>query len=115
VDVEQVGSEFAGVLAQLGEMVALSRAGIGQEWPAEFASVGTALHPGSTEELEEYWAHGKGAAKIRWPEPCAFCRCLERLTKYFPKNPKGLCANLEKRATGHWPNAGHSHTKHCPC
>lgn len=83
--------------------------------PETFAIAGTERHPADTNRLMEYWAHGEGAAKIRWPEPCAFCRCLEHAGKYFPKNPKGLCANLEKRATGHWPNPQHSHTKHCPC
>jgi hypothetical protein len=81
----------------------------------EFASVGTALHPASTERLMEYWSHGEGAAKVRWEEPCAFCRCLTHLAKYFPKDPKGLCANLEHRATGHWPNPEHHRTHHCPC
>lgn len=80
------------------------------------AAGGQAAHPGSTEKLMEYWAHGKGAAKIRWPEPCAFCRCLTHLRKYVrPDEVKGLCANLEHRATGHWPNPEHSRTHHCPC
>lgn len=96
-------------------LATLARMGIGQPWPDEYASVGTALHPASTERLMEYWAHGEGAVKIRWPEPCAFCRCLEHLVKYFPKDTKGLCANLEHRATGHWPNPEHSRTHHCPC
>lgn len=89
-------------------------------WPEAYASVGTALHPASTERLMEYWAHGEGAAKIRWPEPCAFCRCLEHVGeasagKMDPARLKGHCANLEKRATGHWPNPEHSKKHHCPC
>lgn len=84
-------------------------------WEHFFATVGEAKHPAATQRLMEYWTRGEGAAKIRWPEPCAFCRCLTHLTKYFPRDPRGLCANLEKRATGHWPNAEHSRTKHCPC
>lgn len=69
-----------------------------------------------TEKLDAYWAEGEGAAKIRWPEPCAFCRCLEHLGKYVnPDQVKGHCASLEKRATGHWPNPEHSKTHHCPC
>src|SRR5689334_8507343 len=80
-----------------------------------FLTVGTARHPVATERLMKYWAHGEGAAKIRWPVPCAFCRCLTHAGKYYPKNPKGLCANLEKRATGHWPNPEHSRVHHCPC
>lgn len=66
--------------------------------------------------LDAYWTEGEGAAKIRWPEPCAFCRCLTELGKYVkPEQLKGHCANLEKRATGHRPNAGNSRTKHCLC
>jgi hypothetical protein len=76
---------------------------------------GTVTHPVSTEKLMEYWAHGKGAAKIEWAVPCAFCRCVDHLRKYFPKDPKGLCHNLEVRATGHRPNVENSRKKHCPC
>jgi hypothetical protein len=80
------------------------------------AAGGQAAHPGDTQRLMEYWSHGKGAAKIRWAEPCAFCRCLTHLGKYVrPDELKGLCANLEHRATGHWPNPEHSRTHHCPC
>lgn len=83
---------------------------------ATMASVGTAKNPGATEKLLEYWAHGEGAAKIQWTVPCAFCRCLTHLGKYVrPDEVKGLCANLEHRATGHWPNAQHSRVHHCPC
>ncbi len=32
----------------------------------EYAAAGTARHPVDTERLMEYWAHGEGAAKIRW-------------------------------------------------
>lgn len=80
------------------------------------AAGGQAAHPGDTETLMNYWAHGKGAAQIDWVAPCAFCRCLTHLGKYVsPGELKGLCANLEHAATGHWPNAGHSRTHHCPC
>lgn len=96
-------------------LAVMARRDVSEPWPFEFASVGTAMHPASTEKLMEYWAHGKGAAKIQWEAPCAFCRCLTHAGKYFRKNPKGLCANLEKRATGHWPNAAHSRVHKCPC
>lgn len=78
-----------------------------------------AVTPKGTEggaRLDAYWVAGEGAAKIRWPEPCAFCRCLTHLGKYIQGDRlKGHCARLEKRATGHWPNPEHSRTKHCPC
>lgn len=68
------------------------------------------------ERLDAYWTSGEGAAKIRWAEPCAFCRCLDHLGEHLTGNRlKGHCANLEKRATGHWPNPEHSRTKRCPC
>jgi len=82
------------------------------------AAGGQAAHPGSTERLMEYWTTGKGAARIRWAEPCAFCRCLTQVGQeaHLPlPELKGLCANLEHRATGHWPNPEHSRTHHCPC
>lgn len=70
--------------------------------------------------LDAYWTTGEGAAKIRWPEPCAFCRCLNQLAtaskgELKGRKLKGHCANLEKMATGHWPNPEHSKTHHCPC
>lgn len=91
-----------------------------EDWIAITAAGGEAAHPGDTERLMRYWTTGKGAAKIRWAEPCAFCRCLTHLAtatkgKMPPTELKGLCANLEHRATGHWPNPEHSRTKHCPC
>lgn len=80
------------------------------------AAGGQAAHPGDTERLMRYWSHGEGAAKIGWAAPCAFCRCLTHLGQYVsPGELKGLCANLEHAATGHWPNAEHSRVHHCPC
>jgi hypothetical protein len=91
-----------------------------EERIAVTAAGGEAAHPGSTERLMEYWTHGKGAAKINWEAPCAFCRCLTQLRKATkgtlpPNELKGLCHNLEVRATGHRPNVENSRTKHCPC
>lgn len=54
-------------------------------------------------DLKAYWTHGKGALKIRWFTDGSFRRCVRLLRKYFPQNPKGLCANLHKAATGEWP------------
>lgn len=71
---------------------------------------------GGAAKLDTYWTSGEGAAKIRWAEPCAFCRCKTQLGKYLSGGRlDGHCANLEKRATGRWPNAGHSRKKTCPC
>jgi hypothetical protein len=61
----------------------------------------------STERLMNYWAAGKGRAKINWGVPGDFDRCVVELGKYVgPGIVKGLCANLHKRATGGWP--GHA-------
>lgn len=54
-------------------------------------------------DLKRYWTRGKGALKIRWFTDGSFARCVRLLRKYFPRNPKGLCANLHKAATGEWP------------
>jgi hypothetical protein len=57
--------------------------------------------PVSTEHLMNYWAHGEGAAKIRWGEPGDFDRCVRELDKYVgPGIVRGLCSNLHRRATG---------------
>jgi len=61
----------------------------------------------NTNRLMEYWAHGAGAAKIRWGVPGDFDRCVVELGKYVsPGIVKGLCSNLHQRATGARP--GHA-------
>jgi hypothetical protein len=63
----------------------------------------------NTQRLMEYWAHGEGAAKIRWGVPGDFNRCVDHLSKYVPPTiVKGLCANLHRRATGFNPGAAPS-------
>lgn len=66
------------------------------------AAVGNHGNQGSnTQKLMQYWAHGEGAAKIRWGVPGDFDRCVNHLSKYVPPHMvKGLCSNLHKRATG---------------
>lgn len=63
-------------------------------------------------QLLEYWAHGTGAAKIRWGTSGDFDRCRRLLRKYVPRPdmPNGLCANLHRRATGQWPGRGRRHS-----
>jgi hypothetical protein len=56
--------------------------------------------------LQRYWLAGKGALKIRWNIPGDFKRCVRALTKYFPKNPEGLCNILHTKATGGPPGHG---------
>ncbi len=70
---------------------------------------GRARHPGATERLMEYWAHGEGAAKIRWKTPGDHTRCVRLIQEAVTKDGRpplpeheihGLCTNLEQRATG---------------
>jgi hypothetical protein len=76
---------------------------------------GTERHPIATERLMEYWAHGEGAAKIRWNVPGDFDRCIMHVQEAVTKGGnaplsdhviKGLCSNLHVRATGARP--GHA-------
>lgn len=57
-------------------------------------------------QLQRYWLVGKGGIKIRWNTPGDFLRCVRALTKYFPKDPKGLCNILHTKATGGPPGHG---------
>lgn len=58
----------------------------------------------NTERLNEYWAHGEGAAKIAWGTPGDYDRCLVELGKYVtPGQLHGHCANLHHEALGIWP------------
>jgi hypothetical protein len=70
---------------------------------------GQARHPGDTARLKNYWAHGEGAAKIRWGTPGDHERCVRLVQEAVTKGGKaplpdheihGLCANLQKEATG---------------
>lgn len=56
---------------------------------------------GPGHNLRNYWVRGKGAAKIRWNTPGDWTRCVAQLGKYV-KDPKGLCAEYHKQATGMW-------------
>lgn len=64
--------------------------------------------------LKNYWAHGEGAAKIRWGTDGDFDRCIRLIQQAVVKNGrkplpdrviKGLCSNLHREATGK--NPGH--------
>lgn len=59
--------------------------------------------------LREYWVHGKGALKIRWPQKGAFKRCVRQLRKYV-RDPKGLCAVYYREANGRWPGSKKKHS-----
>lgn len=52
--------------------------------------------------LFEYWVRGEGAAKIRWGTDGSFDRCVRHLSGKV-RDPKGLCAEYHKAATGEWP------------
>lgn len=57
---------------------------------------------GSDRKLRKYWTKGEGAAKIGWGRPGDFDTCVSHLGKYVT-DPKGLCAEYHKAATGEWP------------
>lgn len=59
----------------------------------------------SGQNLMDYWAHGAGAAKVRWGTDGSMDRCI-RLNRKHVSDPGGLCATLHKRATGQWPTEG---------
>jgi hypothetical protein len=70
---------------------------------------GQARHPVATERLMAFWAHGEGAAKIRWATPGDHTRCVRLIQEAITKDGKpplpdheihGLCTNLQKMATG---------------
>lgn len=56
----------------------------------------------NTRRLINYWVRGEGAAKIRWGTDGSFNRCVRNLADKV-RDPKGLCAELHKEATGEWP------------
>jgi len=60
---------------------------------------------GGGHNLRNHWIKGPGAAKIGWNTKGDFTRCVANLGDKV-KNPKGLCAEYHKQATGKWPNEG---------
>jgi hypothetical protein len=72
-----------------------------EQWAGETFSI--TLDPASFANIKNYWVRGEGAAKIRWGTDGSFDRCVRKLRKHFPQDPKGLCANMHKEATGEWP------------
>lgn len=58
--------------------------------------------PDPAEKLRIYWAHGEGAAKVRWGTPGDFDRCVMHVGK-FMDNPQGYCAERHHDALGIWP------------
>lgn len=57
---------------------------------------------GNAEKLRRYWAHGKGAAKIRWGTPGDWSRCVRHLSKYMGPRAKGYCQLRHKEALGYY-------------
>jgi hypothetical protein len=53
--------------------------------------------------LQRYWAHGEGAAKIRWGTDGDLTRCHRELTKYLgDERAWGFCQLRHKEATGEY-------------
>lgn len=55
-----------------------------------------------TRRLIDHWVRGEGAEKIGWGTDGAFEKCTRALSGKV-RDPKGLCAELHKEATGEWP------------
>lgn len=65
-------------------------------------AAGVDTHPAAAAQLKEYWAHGKGALKIRWGTAGDHTRCVHLLSKYVgPEVVHGLCTNIQQLAIGH--------------
>lgn len=65
-------------------------------------AAGAVTNPKGTAELKEYWAHGKGALKIKWGTPGDHTRCVRFMSKYLPPTQvHGFCTNVQKMAIGH--------------
>lgn len=74
------------------------------------AGVNPPPHSAMPPNLNNYWARGKGALKIRWGVGGDFNRCRKQLAKYLrPDQLAGACASLHKIATGTWPGRGNKH------
>lgn len=72
------------------------------EPPRETFSI--TLFRSSTEALEDFWEHGKGAVKIRWGTDGAMDRCIRQVTLHAHlADPGGYCATRHKHVTGEWP------------
>lgn len=62
---------------------------------------GAVTNPKGTAQLKEYWAHGKGALKVKWGTPGDHTRCVRLVSKYLPPNQvHGFCTNVEQLARG---------------
>ena len=65
-----------------------------------YAAGGLDRNRGNAEKLRRYWAHGEGAAKIRWGTPGDWTRCVRHLSKFLGVRAKGYCQLRHKEATG---------------
>jgi len=74
-----------------------------------YAAGGLDRNRGNAENLRQYWAHGKGAAKIRWGTPGDWTRCVRHLSKFMGVRAKGYCQLRHKEATGMYTA---THAKH---
>ena len=98
--------EFDAIFRRPAEDVPIAM--LASAWNAEADALAAAaaqpeLQSTMDPDLKRYWLRGEGAAKIGWGTPGAFKRCVSSLREHFPQSPEGLCANLYREATGHWP------------
>lgn len=60
----------------------------------------------ATNNLEDYWKHGEGAAKIGWGTHGDWTRCYHHLRKHMVDDlAKRTCAQWHHDVTGVWPGS----------
>lgn len=99
-EADLVGLSWAALFAQVPPTALELRAAY-EQW--QLTGDGAAF----ANELEEYWKHGEGAAKIRWGTPGDFKRCVSHLEKpdkeLGPERAKRICAQWHHDINGFWP------------
>lgn len=82
---------------------------------------GKIAHPGDARRLLQYWAHGKGAADIRWGTDGDHTRCVRLVQEAIVKGGgrplsdheiHGFCTNVQKEAIGYAGNPGEGNRGH---
>jgi DNA-binding ferritin-like protein/2'-5' RNA ligase len=87
----------------------------GEDGSLIVAAAGVDTHPAAAERLRIYWAHGEGAAKIKWGVPGDWKRCVHHLEKFMGVRAKGYCTLRHHDALGVYPgqeDGGRGHKKH---
>lgn len=96
----RTGLSVEQLYGQFGEIYSVTAGGIPgvADTPEDFRNV---------QRLKNYWAYGRGAAKIRWGTPGDLTRCHRHLNKYMPGRSWSYCNVIHKKVFGIWnPESG---------